>query len=76
MVNTASDVKLNALSNALSSDPFAPLLSSEIALKVCPDFYCSPVTRKILFAHKFADTRTCATSILCTRGLVISFAWV
>jgi hypothetical protein len=44
MVNTASDVKLNALSNALSFDPFAPLLSSEIALKVCPDFYCSPVT--------------------------------
>jgi hypothetical protein len=43
MVNTASDVKLNALSNALSFDPFAPLLSSEIALKVCPDFYCSPV---------------------------------
>ena len=43
MVNTASDVKLNALSNALSFDPFAPLLSSEIALKVCPDFYCSPI---------------------------------
>ena len=48
MVNTASDVKLNALSNALSFDPFAPLLSSEIALKVCPDFYCSPIIwRKI-----------------------------
>jgi len=47
MVNTASDVKLNALSNALSFDPFAPLLSSEIALKVCPDFYCSPVMYRV-----------------------------
>jgi len=57
MVNTASDVKLNALSNALSFDPFAPLLSSEIALKVCPDFYCSPVL--FVFFYLFLSAKIC-----------------